>query len=385
MTAVALPQPDGTVVRYRPKAAVEWRRPAGPITCRAVFAAAHVAADPFGDNTPGAPAAIDWAATLAFRRHLWSYGFGVAEAMDTAQRGMGLDWPAAAELIRRSAAEARACGGSIAAGAGTDHRPDAATVDEVITAYEEQCAVVEQAGARVILMASRRLAALATGPADYHRVYQRLLAQTAEPAIVHWLGPMFDPALAGYWGSVDIGEATGHFVDIITAHSSKVDGVKVSLLDKAHETKLRELLPAGVRVYTGDDFHYPELIAGDGNRYSDALLGVFAAIAPRASVALAALGDGDDHAYRETLVPTVPLARHLFGPPTYHYKTGIAFLTWLAGHQPGFTMVGGAQSARTTVHLARAYRMADELGLLPDPERAADRMRSFLDVAGVSM
>ncbi|WAL63629.1 dihydrodipicolinate synthase family protein [Amycolatopsis cynarae] len=379
-----IPQPDGTFTEHTPGTPRAWARPATPPSARIAYAAAHVVADRFGENTPGAPAAVDWESTLAFRRHLCSYGLGVAEAMDTAQRGMGLDWAATRELIRRSAAEARACGGRIAAGAGTDHAPEASTVDEVVHAYLEQVAVVEDAGARVILMASRQLAAVAAGPGDYHAVYGRVLGQVSAPVILHWLGPMFDPALEGYWGSAGLDAATESFVALVTEHAAKVDGVKVSLLDAAHEVRLRRALPAGVRLYTGDDFNYPALIRGDEEGHSDALLGVFAAIAPAASAALQALDAGDLAGYREVLEPTVPLARHLFAAPTYYYKTGIAFLAWLSGHQPGFTMVGGLASGRSVVHLAQAYRMADALGLLPDPELAADRMRAFLTVAGVA-
>ncbi|GHF39609.1 hypothetical protein FHX82_006697 [Amycolatopsis bartoniae] len=351
---------------------------------RIAYAAAHVAADPQADNAPGAPAVVDWDSTLAFRRHLWSCGLGVAEAMDTAQRGMGLDWAATRELIRRSAAEAASCGGLIAAGAGTDHAPEASTVDEVTRAYLDQVEVVETAGARVILMASRQLARVASGPEDYHEVYGKVLGQVAEPVILHWLGPMFDPALAGYWGAKDLDRATESLLALIRAHPAKVDGVKVSLLDAGHEVRFRRALPPGVRLYTGDDFHYPELIRGDETGHSDALLGVFAAIAPAASAALERLDAGDVAGYDRILAPTVPLARHLFAAPTYYYKTGIAFLAWLSGHQRGFTMVGGLQSGRSAVHLDQAYRLAGELGLLPDPDLAAARMAAFRTVTGLA-
>ena len=381
---VRLPRVDGTLAVHAPRRPGAWRRPAGPLRSRVALAAAHVVADPLRDNAPGAPAALDWDATLAFRRHLWSWGLGVAEAMDTAQRGMGLDWPAASELVRRSAAEARAVGGRIAAGAGTDHLPPGpASLAEVARAYEEQLAAVEDAGAQAIVMASRALAAAARSADDYRTVYDRVLPQASSPVVLHWLGPMFDPALAGYWGAEDLAGATEAFLDLVRAHAAQVDGVKVSLLDAAHEVALREALPAGVRLYTGDDFNYPELIRGNGRTASDALLGIFAAIAPAASTALQALDDGDDAAYEAAFAPTLPLARHLFGAPTWYYKTGVAFLSWLAGHSAGFTMVGGLQSARSAVHLAEAYRLADEAGLLPDPELAAARVRAFLAVAGV--
>ncbi|HEX8866452.1 MAG TPA: dihydrodipicolinate synthase family protein [Lentzea sp.] len=354
-----------------------WTAPAEPFSSRIAFAAAHVVADPLGDNRPGAPAAVDWEHTLAFRRHLWSHGFGVAEAMDTAQRGMGLDWAAARELIRRSAAEAREHGGRIAAGAGTDH-VDAAGLDEVLAAYSEQLGVVQAAGAQVIVMASRQLAAVATAPADYRYVYDRLLPQAGAPVILHWLGPMFDPALTGYWGSEDLSEATDVFLGLVHDHASHVDGVKVSLLDAEHEKALRAKLPEGVRLYTGDDYHYPSLIKSG----SDALLGVFAAIAPAASAALRALDARDDEAYDAAFAPTLPLARHIFGAPTYYYKTGIAFVAWLSGLQPGISMIGGLQSGRSLPHLVETFLLADACGLLPDPDLAAHRMTALLDVYG---
>ncbi|MEU4677608.1 dihydrodipicolinate synthase family protein [Micromonospora sp. NPDC023737] len=382
--SVRLPRSDGTVEERRLAEPARWSRPSGPIASRTAFAAAHVVADPLGDNTPGAPAALDWEATLAFRRHLWSYGLGVAEAMDTAQRGMGLDWPSTRELIARSAAAAREVGGRIAAGAGTDHAPaDLGSLDEVTAAYCEQIEVVEASGAQVILMASRQLARLARAPEDYAEVYGRVLEQVSGPVILHWLGSMFDPALHGYWGSPQVPAATTAFLDLVRQHAGKVDGVKVSLLDAGHERGLRAALPAGVRLYTGDDFNYPDLIRGDGTYHSDALLGVFAAIAPAASAALQALDAGDLPRYDEAFAPTLPLARHIFTAPTWYYKTGIAFLAWLCGHQPGFTMVGGLQSARSVLHLAELARLADDARLLPDPDLAAARLRAFLDAAGV--
>ncbi|HKS47733.1 MAG TPA: dihydrodipicolinate synthase family protein [Amycolatopsis sp.] len=386
MTAVTLPEADGTLRRHELGEPRAWSRPAGPLRARVAFAAAHVVADPLGDNRPGAPAAVDWDHTLAFRRHLWSYGLGVAEAMDTAQRGMGLDWKATRELILHSCAAAKEDDFRIAAGAGTDHVPEASRLDEVLAAYTEQLEFVQSAGAQVIVMASRQLAGLARGVADYRRVYDRLLPQADEPVILHWLGPMFDPALAGYWGSGDTAEATTHFLQLLHDHAKKIDGVKVSLLDADHEKKLRTELPPGVRLYTGDDFNYPELIKGDGTYHSDALLGIFAAIAPAASQALQALETGDEAAYDRydaAFAPTLPLARHVFGAPTFYYKTGIAFLAWLSGLQPGFAMVGGLQSARGLPHLVQTFVLADRARLLPDPELAADRMAALLKVYGV--
>ncbi len=341
---------------------------------RIAYAAAHVVADPHAPNGPGRPARLDWEATLAFRRHLWALGLGVADAMDTAQRGMGLDWAATRELIARSGAEARACGGRIACGAGTDQLPAGpASLETIAAAYEEQCEVVEAAGARVIVMASRALAAAAGGPEDYATVLSRVLAGVSEPAILHWLGPMFDPALAGYWDPTapdDLDAAMDACVDVIAANAAKVDGIKLSLLDAEREVALRARLPAGVRMYTGDDFNYPELIRSG----SDALLGIFDAIAPAAARALAALDQGDEAGFDAILAPTVPLARHLFSEPTSAYKTGIVFLAWLAGHQDHFRMVGGLETARSVDHLRTAYELALAAGVLPDPELAAARM-----------
>ncbi|MFJ4090794.1 dihydrodipicolinate synthase family protein [Kitasatospora sp. NPDC089913] len=355
---------------------------AEPPAGRVVYAAAHVVADPLGDNAPGAPAAVDWDATLAFRRHLWSLGLGVADAMDTAQRGMGLDWPATRELITRSGAEARATGGLLACGVGTDHlAPGTHALPAVAAAYEEQLDVVQAAGARPILMASRALAAGARGPEDYLSVYSGIIGRAEQPVVLHWLGEMFDPALAGYWGSTDLDAATATVLELIGEHADRIDGIKVSLLDADREIALRRALPAGVRLYTGDDFHYPELIRGDEHGHSDALLGVFDPIAPVAAAALHALDAGDLDRYDALFAPTLPLARHLFAAPTYHYKTGIVLLAWLAGHQDHFTMVGGAQSGRSVPHLVELFRLADAAGILPDPDLAADRMRRYLAVA----
>ena len=387
MTTVDLPTADGKIVPFEmsaPRAAAE--PPKRPFN-RIAFAAAHVVADPLADNDPWIDSAIDWEATLAFRRHLWALGLGVAEAMDTAQRGMGLDWETSLELIRRSVAEARAIpGAALASGAGTDHLapgPDTA-IEEVIAAYEEQCAAVEDAGGRIILMASRALAAAARGPEDYARVYDRILSQVAEPVIVHWLGEMFDPALAGYWGHDDHWEAMEVCLSAIEANAAKVDGIKISLLDKDKEIALRRRLPDGVRMYTGDDFNYPELIEGDEEGYSDALLGIFDAIAPAASAALGALSGNRTEDFRTILAPTVQLSRHIFRAPTRFYKTGVVFMAYLGGLQDHFVMVGGQQSARSIVHLAEIFRLADRAGLLSDTELAADRMRDTMRTHGIA-
>ncbi|MFD9854610.1 dihydrodipicolinate synthase family protein [[Kitasatospora] papulosa] len=355
-----------------------------PLASRTVFSAAHVVADPYADISPDDPVAVDWDATLAFRRHLWSHGLGVAEAMDTAQRGMGLDWAGAAELIRRSAAEAKSVGGRIACGVGTDQLTGPATLPEVRAAYEEQLALVEESEAQAILMASRALAAAANGPEDYLETYAHLLRQATEPVVLHWLGPMFDPALKGYWGSADLDAATDTFLKVIAEHPDKVDGIKISLLDAEREIDVRRRLPSGVRCYTGDDFNYPELIAGDDRGFSHALLGIFDPLGPLAAHAVRVLDTGDVQGFRGLLDPTVELSRHLFEAPTRFYKTGVVFLAWLAGHQDHFTMVGGLQSARSLPHLAKAYELADRLGLFPDPELAESRMRALLTVHGGS-
>ncbi|MGW5355496.1 dihydrodipicolinate synthase family protein [Streptomyces sp. NPDC004031] len=380
--SIELPDESGTTHTYVPRAEAVAMVTDLPLRSRVVYSAAHVVADPLR-AAADAPAAVDWDATLAFRRHLWAHGLGVAEAMDTAQRGMGLDWAGAAELIRRSAAEAHSVGGRIACGVGTDQLTGPATLAEVTAAYEEQLALVEAAGAQAVLMASRALAAVAQGPDDYLRVYGHLLRQSAEPVILHWLGPMFDPALDGYWGSADLDAATETFLEVIAAHPDKVDGVKISLLDARREVELRRRLPGGVRCYTGDDFNYPELIAGDEQGFSHALLGIFDPLAPLASAAVSVLDTGDTDGFRRILDPTVELSRHLFCAPTRFYKTGVVLLAWLAGHQQHFTMVGGLQSARSLPHLARAYELADRVGLFPDPALAEDRMRRLLTLHGV--
>ncbi len=365
---------------------------------RVAFAAAHVVADPLSGKDPWLEAAVDWDATIRFRRHLWALGFGVAEAMDTAQRGMGLDWPTSLELIRRSIDAARDFPGAfLASGAGTDHLAPGpgVKVPDVIAAYEQQFEAVEKAGGRIIMMASRALAACTTSPDEYYRVYTKLLQQARAPVIIHWLGEMFDPALAGYWGYADHSKAMEVALMVIQANAAKVDGIKISLLDKQKEVDMRRRLPtvggAGpdgtprrVRMYTGDDYNFAELIDGDERGHSDALLGIFDSIAPAASAALSALAAGDKAKFHEVLAPTVPLSRHIFGAPTRFYKTGVVFLAWLNGHQDHFVMVGGQQGARSVVHLAETFRLADRAGLLRDPELACARTRQLLAVHGIA-
>jgi len=353
---------------------------------RIALAAAHVVADPLAPGNPWLDAGVDWDATIAYRRYLWSLGLGVAEAMDTAQRGMGLDWNNSLELIRRSIEASKDIEGAVLfSGAGTDQLAPSAgvTLDEVVAAYDEQCEAIERLGGRIVLMASRALAACARSPDDYQKVYSRILTRVKRPVIIHWLGEMFDPQLAGYWGEKDHGRAMNVALAVTGANPAKIDGIKISLLDRQKEIDMRRRLPAGVRMYTGDDFNYPELIEGDREGHSDALLGIFDAIAPAASAALARLASGDAPGFREILAPTVPLARHIFKVPTRFYKTGLAFLAWLNGHQGHFVMVGGQQSARSVVDLAETFRLADAAGLLRDPELAASRMRQFLAVNGI--
>lgn len=359
---------------------------AAPIFNRIAYAAAHLVADPLADIDPWLDVAVDWERTLAFRHHLWDLGLGVAEAMDTAQRGMGLDWPGAKELIRRSLAEAASRPGAvIACGAGTDHLAPApaVTLPDIIAAYEEQVGAVEAMGGRVILMASRALAKAAKGPDDYLAVYGRVLAQVRQPVIIHWLGEMFDPALAGYWGSEDHGAAMDTCLAMLAANAEKIDGIKISLLSAEKEIAMRRRLPPGVKMYTGDDFNYADLIAGDAAGYSHALLGIFDAIAPAASAGLARLSEGDAAGFHAILAPTVPLSRHIFKAPTRFYKTGIVFLAYLNGLQDHFTMVGGQESTRSLVHLAELFRLADAARVLADPALATERLRRVLAVHGV--
>jgi hypothetical protein len=353
---------------------------------RIAYAAAHVVVDPLAEQDPWVEASIDWDRTIAFRKYLWSLGLGVAEAMDTAQRGMGLDWAAAQTLIRRGIeAMADVPGAVMASGAGTDHLapgPDV-TIDDVIRAYEEQCEAVESMGGRIILMASRALAKAARSPADYERVYGRILGQVKQPVIIHWLGEMFDPALEGYWGHHDHREAMNTALDVLGANAAKVDGIKISLLNEQYEIDMRRRLPRGVRMYTGDDFNFAELIAGDEQGYSDALLGIFDPIAPAVGGALASLSRNDLAGFHEILAPTVPLSRHIFQAPTRFYKTGVVFMAWLNGHQDHFVMVGGQQSARSIQHFSELFRLADAAGLLLDPDMAVARMRALLATHGV--
>jgi hypothetical protein len=384
---LTLPRADGTLARYTLSGQSPVVPPSGPITSRVGMAAVHVVANPLARIDPMLDVAIDWDATLAYRRHLYAMGLAVAEAMDTAQRGMGLPWSAAKELIARSVADARTIPGAVlASGAGTDDLVPGprVTIADVEAAYEESCGYIERLGGRIILMASRALAACAKGAEDYVKVYGRILEQVKSPVIIHWLGDMFDPALAGYWGSSDLDRATDTLLAIVGDHAAKIDGVKISLLDQRREVAMRRRFPPSVRMYTGDDFDYPTTIAGDGERHSDALLGIFDVIAPAASAALHALDRGDRAAFDRILAPTLPLSRHVFGAPTRFYKTGVVFAAYLNGHQDHFRMVGGLESARSVVHLSEQFVLMDRAALLRDPERAAERMRRLLALAGVA-
>ena len=385
---IRLPQAGGTLGTHVLRAAPIRPTRERPAFNRTAYAAAHVVVDPLRMRDPwDAAPAVDWEATLAFREHLWSLGFKVAEAMDTAQRGMGVDWPTARELIQRSLRHARTIpGADLACGVGTDQLVPGPGVGlaHVESAYREQLEVVEREGGRVILMASRALAACARNADDYLQLYGRLLRDASQPVVLHWLGEMFDPALRGYWGSTDIATALDTVLQLIEANVAKVEGIKVSLLEARWEIELRRRLPAGVKMYTGDDFNYAELVAGDAQRHSHALLGIFDAIAPVASAALEALAQGDEARFRLLIQPTVPLSREIFRAPTRHYKAGVVFLAWLNGHQRHFTMAGGMESARDVLHYAEVFRLADACGALQNPELALQRMQQFLSVhAGI--
>jgi len=381
---IKLPRGKG-IEDYAVREPNSFKKPTRAFT-RKALAAAHVVADAMSTKEPWLDAAIDWDATIAYRRHLWSWGFGIAEAMDTAQRGMGLDWANSLELIKRTVQAAKEVpGAQVASGAGTDHLPSGMhAIDKIISAYQEQCAAIEKLGGRIILMASRALAASAKSPDDYARVYDRILSQVKEPVYIHWLGEMFDPALQGYWGKGDHYAAMEVCLSVLQANASKVDGIKISLLDKDKEIAMRRKLPKGVRMYTGDDFNFAELIEGDAQGYSDALLGIFDSIAPAASQALSYLSEKKVSEYHEVLAPTVPLSRHIFKAPTRFYKTGVVFMAWLNGHQDHFVMVGGQQSARSIQHLSELFRLADSAGLLSDPPLACARMKQLLAVNGCS-
>ena len=365
-----------------------YRRSTTPLQSRVAYAAAHVVPKVHADNTPGQPADIDWDATLAFRRNVYSWGLGVADAMDTAQRNMGLDAAATRELIARSAEVAREEGGSVVVGVNTDHVAEShISLDQVIAAYLEQLHFTEEQGAGPVLMASRHLARVATDADDYRRVYREVLSRATVPVVLHWLGTAFDPELAGYFGAEDWQTASAVLLDVIEENPGKVAGVKMSLLNAESEVSVRERLPEGVRMFTGDDFNYVSLIGGadvtGGGGHSDALLGAFAAITPVASAAIQALDAGDPEAYLRILGPTEELSRQVFAAPTFYYKTGVAFLAWLNGHQPAFQMVGGLHSARSLPHLSRIVELANASLALEQPDLARERWHGMLRLNGV--
>ena len=379
---LALPDASGVLGNYQLTGTPIEAVPLGADPARVVFSAAHVVANPMTGNDPSGPATVDWEATMVFRRHLAGLGLGIAEAMDTAQRGMGLDWPGALELITRTKAELPDA--LVFNGCGTDqlNAADARSLDEVRGAYLDQVEAIQKVGGRIILMASRALARVAGGPDDYVSVYGDVLAACDQPVILHWLGDMFDPALAGYWGSGTFDEAMETALTIIADNDAKVDGIKISLLNKDKEIVMRRRLPDRVKMYTGDDFNYPELIAGDDQGYSHALLGIFDPLAAAAAHAIGQLGEGDVKGFRATLDPTVPLARLIFRAPTQYYKTGVVFLAWLNGFQDHFIMLGGAQSMRPLPYFVDCFKLADQAGLLRDPEMAVERMKTLLAVYG---
>lgn len=383
---LSLPFADGSIKPYRLIGTPTPRPASPPRFNRIAYAAAHVVSDPLRDRNPWNDPAIDWDATMAFRHHLWSLGFQIAEAMDTSQRGMGLNWAGAQELIRRSLAESKTVAGAdLASGAGTDHLDpsEAKSLDDVIKAYETQAEFIEKHGGRFILMASRALARIAKSPDDYAKVYGHILSNARDKVVLHWLGDMFDPQLKNYWGSTKFENALDTVISIIEANRDKVEGIKISLLEERYEIALRNRLPDDVLCFTGDDFNYAPLIEGDGNKHSHALLGIFDAVAPQASSALAALADSNNARFRAIIEPTVPLSRKIFEAPTQYYKAGVVFLAWLNGHQSHFTMPAGMQSARSILHYADIFRLADQAHVLDHPELALIRMKSLLDIYGL--
>ncbi|MHA1151331.1 MAG: DUF993 family protein [Alphaproteobacteria bacterium] len=357
-------------------------------TGRTAYAAVHVVADPW--QTPSGNGQCHWdqEATLAFRHHVWDQGLGVAEAMDTAQRGMGLAWDQAKELIALTLEAARdRDGADVVVGVGTDHldAEEIHTLGRITEAYLEQLDFVESLGGRTVIMASRALAKTAAGPGDYEKLYCEVLAAVRSPAMLHWLGEAFDPALRGYWGAVDTERAAETVHRIMDdAGPERVAGIKLSLLDQGFETRFRARLGQGQAVFTGDDFNYPQLIAGADGRFSHALLGIFDPLAPLAGEALRCLDAADSAGFHAILDPTVPLARHLFAAPTQYYKVGVVFLAWLNGHQSHFRMIGGLQGQRSLSHLVTLAGLAAGCGALTAPELAQERLDALFRVAGVA-
>ncbi|PSL17220.1 dihydrodipicolinate synthase family protein [Shimia abyssi] len=380
---IALPDTSGVLSDYHLTGTPIPPTPLGANPARVVFSAAHVVADPFSANDPTGRASVDWGKTMEFRAYLSDLGIGIAEAMDTAQRGMGLDWPGALELITRTKTEFPDA--LVFNGCGTDQLDpsDATSLDDVTAAYLEQVEAIQKVGGRIIFMASRALARLATSPDDYIKVYGEVLQACDQPVILHWLGDMFDPALSGYWGTDSFDAAMETTLAIMSQNADKVDGIKISLLDKDKEILMRRRMPEGIKMYTGDDFNYPELIAGDDQGFSHALLGIFDPLAVAVGKAVGQLGAGDTQGFRDTLDPTVPLARLIFRAPTQYYKTGVVFLAWLNGFQDHFIMLNGAQATRPLPYFVDCFKLAEQNGLLRDPDMAVDRMQKLLGVYGV--
>lgn len=380
---ILLPNKSGVLAAYSLIGEPLVGTPLGKDSTRVVYSAAHVVADQFSDSAPMGQPGVDWDKTMAFRHHLACLGLGIAEAMDTAQRGMGLDWAQSLELIRRTKADLPDA--RVVNGCGTDHLSDAEihSLEDVRRAYLEQVDAIQSVGGRIILMASRALARAANGAEDYISIYNDVLAACDEAVILHWLGDMFDPALAGYWGAQSFADALPTVLEIIATNEAKVDGIKISLLDAAKEVTMRQQLPGSVRMYTGDDFNYPELIGGDGDTFSHALLGIFDPLANHAASAISALDRDDAATFRAILDPTVPLARHIFCAPTRHYKTGVVFLAWLNGHQGHFKMLGGAEAMRALPYFVECFKLADACGALANPDLASSRMSHFLKLYGI--
>lgn len=386
MVTLRLPVKDGPLTPFTLSEPKDFGPPPTKPLARIALAAPHIVSNPLSHTNPWIDPVVAWDDTLKYRRYLWSLGLGVAEAMDTAHRGSGLTWPTALKLIDLSVSESKDFPGAVLfSGAGTDHLEptDARGIDDVIAAYDLQCSSIEKVGGRIVLMASRALARVATSPDDYAKVYETVLGRVKQPVIIHWLGEMFDTQLAGYWGKAEAREAMKVCLEVLAANAGKVEGIKMSLLDKQLEIDMRKKLPKGVAMFTGDDFNYPELIEGDGKQFSHALLGIFDPIAPAVTAALGALTAGDSFTYHEVLDPTVALARHIFRAPTQYFKTGVVFMAYLNGHQPHFIMMGGQQSAHSLPYLADVFRLADAAGLLSDPERAAARMKTVLKLYGI--
>ncbi|TQR15533.1 dihydrodipicolinate synthase family protein [Psychrobacillus soli] len=382
---INLPNQEGKVTTYKLNEQKDFQLPEKPFQSRIAYAAAHVVFNPYSDIANKDSSSVDWEKTIEFRKYLWSLGYKIAEAMDTAQRGMGLDWELSKELIKRSLQESKITGGGVACGAGTDHliEDKVYSLDEIIEAYLEQTTYIEKYDGEIILMASRALAKAAKSPEDYIYVYRKVLEQVEKPVILHWLGDMFDPKLANYWGYEDLDSAMDTCLMVIQNNTNKVNGIKLSLLDKDKEISMRNILPSTVKMYTGDDFNYPELIQGDKDNFSHALLGIFDPIAPIAAYALAKLDENDMEGYKAILEPTVPLARHIFQTPTFHYKTGVVFLAYLNGHQNHFRMVNGAENNRSIVHLSELFKLADQAGVLINQKLAIQRMNQVLLLSGV--